>query len=202
MKVLQHINKLCLTISVFWCGQVLYSQIPKEATFPIEIAELIGIKMCDDYILSYNDHDSFEINENISLGSKDSIFIRCSDKKLTEREYYKMVNSSCLLVKNYKFLYDENSRIVRLEKGDYYSDLKIEYVSDDKIIVKSPILTGKSYLGIRIEYILNDDGFLKNFKQFQFPISSEEWTDSDGGEWQETTTSESRLKSTGIIICN
>lgn len=53
MDVLQHINKLFCTLSTFLCGQVLYSQIPKEATFPLEIADLIGLKMCDDYTLSY-----------------------------------------------------------------------------------------------------------------------------------------------------
>lgn|SRR5690554_1239656 len=53
MKVLQHINKLLLVISAFCCGQILYAQIPKEATLPLEIADLIGLKMCDDYALSY-----------------------------------------------------------------------------------------------------------------------------------------------------
>jgi len=53
MDVLQHINKLFCTLSTFLCCQVLYSQIPKEAAFPLEIADLIGLKMCDDYTLSY-----------------------------------------------------------------------------------------------------------------------------------------------------
>lgn len=53
MVPLQYINKLFCTLSTFCCGQILYSQIPKEATFPLEIAELIGLKICDNYTLSY-----------------------------------------------------------------------------------------------------------------------------------------------------
>lgn len=53
MNPLQYINKILCTLSTLCCGQILYSQIPKESTFPLEIAELIGLKMCDDYTLSY-----------------------------------------------------------------------------------------------------------------------------------------------------
>lgn len=60
MKVLQYINKLFLVISAFCCGQISYSQVPKEATFPLEMAKLIGLKICDSYTLSY-----FVINDSV-----------------------------------------------------------------------------------------------------------------------------------------
>lgn len=80
MSPLQYINKIFCTISAFCCGQMLYSQIPKEATFPLEIAELIGLKICDNYTLSYfvtNDtldaHESFNHGMIIQEKSKKGI---------------------------------------------------------------------------------------------------------------------------------
>lgn len=60
MNPLQYINKLFCTLSAFCCGHILYSQIPKEANFPIEIAKLIGLKICNNYTLSY-----FVVNDSV-----------------------------------------------------------------------------------------------------------------------------------------
>jgi|SRR5690606_31143283 hypothetical protein len=60
MNPLQYINKLFFTLSAFCCGQVFYSQIPQETSFPLEMAELIDLKICDSYTLSY-----FVINDSV-----------------------------------------------------------------------------------------------------------------------------------------
>src|SRR5690606_18071295 len=69
MNPLQHINKISCTISAFCCIQIIYSQIPKESTFPLEIAELIGLKICDNYTLSYFvTNDSLDSRESYNHG--------------------------------------------------------------------------------------------------------------------------------------
>lgn len=51
---------------------------PKEATFPLEIAELIGLKMCDDYTLSYFvTNDSLDGRESYNHG----MIVQEKDKK-------------------------------------------------------------------------------------------------------------------------
>lgn len=72
MNLFQNMPKLFYIISALFLSQVFYSQIPKEATYPLEVAEAYGLKICDSYMLSY-----FTSNDTIDgMGSYNHGMIR------------------------------------------------------------------------------------------------------------------------------
>lgn len=144
--------------------------------------------------------------------SKDSIYYNYNDLgRLIGKEFYNSVHpdSPYLLTKKYEYFYDKNNRMERIKEDEGYLGYQIIYKSDKKIIVESPIITGHNYSGIRIEYFLNDGEALVNYKYLQFSVTNRstsrkrEYSGGNKDEYlEETTFSDPKLKSSGIIICN
>lgn len=191
MNLLRYITKIFCALSTFCCGQILYSQIPEEATFPLEMAELIGLKMCDDYTLSY-------FVMNVSDGGYNSY-----NHGIIEQNQYKKEIQSTKALDNYfnDFHNKKDGYIPSIDKFDIIDSIYPSKKGKNfQINLKERVI--KYSDNLQKPHLISKDEDLKstiiNIKKNK-GVLEKQWINADGEQMKNTILYDNRGRKTSDI---